>query len=265
LHMEGLVIQKMKVVILCGGMGQRMREYTDAVPKPLVSICGKPMLWHIMKIYSSYGFNDFVLLLGYKGEKIKQYFLNYKLNTNNFTLETDSGKIEMWDSANDRFKITFLDTGLKSMTGCRIKKAQQVIGHKPFMLTYGDGLSDININKLIEFHSKKERIATVTGINKKSQYGILKAHEGIATSFGEKQDYIGTINGGFFVLQPEVFNYLNEDEGCVFEDEPIKKLVQDGELAVYIHDGFWASADTQSDVLELNKRCKDIENLRKAR
>lgn len=251
----------MKVVILCGGKGQRMRDYTDIIPKPLVAVCGKPMLWHIMKRYSFYGYSDFVILLGYKGEKIKEYFLNYRLNTSDFTLETDSGKIEMINSLNDRFKITFVDTGLNSMTGSRIKKAQKVIGHGPFMLTYGDGLSDININKLTEFHNKKGRIATVTGINKKNQYGTLKIDDGIAKSFSEKKDCIGVINGGFFVLQPEVFNYLSEAEECVFEKEPMEGLANDGELAVYMHNGFWAAADTYSDILQLNKKCEGSENL----
>lgn len=245
----------MKVVILCGGKGMRMHQLTEDIPKPLVDIGGKPMLWHIMKTYKHYGFDDFVLLLGYKGEKIKEYFVNDKWKNHSFSIDTSTGKIDMLDKTED-WKITFLDTGINTMTGGRIKQAQHLLENNTFMLTYGDGLSDIDINKLIEFHKTKRKVATVTGIEKKSQYGTLTVQDDIAISFNEKETNIGIINGGFFVFEPEVFKYISDDDLCVFEKEPLEKLTRDNQLAVYNHKGFWSASDTYSDIVEVNTLCE---------
>jgi glucose-1-phosphate cytidylyltransferase len=242
----------MKVVILCGGKGTRMSEITNELPKPLTMIGDKPILWHIMKIYQNYGFNEFILLLGYKGDKIKEYFMDYEWKNNSFTMDSSTGDIKIL-GPREEWKITFVDTGLNTMTGGRIKKAQKYIGDESFLLTYGDGLSDVNLQELIQFHKAKGTIAVVTGIKKKSQFGTLTVNQGIAESFEEKTQTDGIINGGYFVLSPEVFNYLKDDDQCVFEEEPLKKLTQDRQLSVYLHDGFWTAIDTYKNVLDINK------------
>lgn len=242
----------MKVVILCGGKGTRMSELTTEIPKPLVQVGDKPILWHIMKIYQQYGFNEFVLLLGYKGEMIKEYFMNYEWRNNSFTIDSRTGKIKIFGER-EKWKITFVDTGINTMTGSRIKQAEDIIGNESFMLTYGDGLSDINLSELIQFHHKKGTIATVTGIQKKSQFGTMTVNQGIAESFEEKTKTEGMINGGFFIMKPEIFNYLTHHTNCVFEEEPMKKLTADGQLSVYQHDGYWTAIDTYKNVLEVNK------------
>lgn len=242
----------MKVVLLCGGKGTRMNEITEELPKPLALIGDKPILWHIIKIYQSYGFNDFILLLGYKGEKIKEYFMDYEWKNNSFTMDSSTGNIHIL-GPKETWRITFVDTGLDTMTGGRIKKAQKYIGDEPFLLTYGDGLCDINLHELIQFHNKQGTIATVTGIKKKSQFGMLTVHQGTAESFEEKAKTDGIINGGYFVLNPEVFSYLNDDSQCIFEEEPLKELTHDRQLSVYLHDGFWMAIDTYKNVLDINQ------------
>lgn len=243
----------MKVVILSGGKGTRMRELTESNPKPLSDIGGKPILWHIMKIYSHYGFNDFVLLLGYKGEKIKEYFMDYLWKSNSFKLDMSTGEVNIFGKP-ESWKINFIDTGLETMTGGRIKNAREYIGNETFMVTYGDGLADIDLDKLLKYHKSKGKIATVTGIYKKSQYGILSvSNEGIAEAFEEKKNTGEIINGGFFVFEPEIFDYLENDTSCVLEQEPLKNLVKDNQLAVYIHEGFWTAMDTFNDVTNVNK------------
>jgi glucose-1-phosphate cytidylyltransferase len=242
----------MKVVILCGGKGTRMSEVTNELPKPLALIGDKPILWHIMKIYQKYGFNEFILLLGYKGEKIKEYFMDYEWKNNSFTMDSSTGDIQLLGEP-EKWKITFVDTGLNTMTGSRIKRAQKYIGDESFMLTYGDGLSDVNLYELVKFHQTKGTIATVTGIQKKSQFGTLTVNQGMAESFAEKTQTEEIINGGFFVLKPEVFPYLTDETDCVFEEEPLRKLTQDRQLAVYLHDGFWTAIDTYKNVLEVNE------------
>jgi len=242
----------MKVVILSGGKGTRMRELTESIPKPLSDVGGKPILWHIMKIYSHYGFNDFLLLLGYKGEKIKEYFMDYKWKSNSFTLDMANGDVKILGETED-WKVNFLDTGLETMTGGRIKRVENYIGNETFMLTYGDGLADIDINKLLQYHKSKGKIATVTGIYKKSQYGILSVNDnGIAESFEEKKSTSEIINGGFFVFEPEIFRYLQNDSNCILEQDPLRNLAKDNELAVYIHEGFWTAMDTFNDVKNVN-------------
>ena len=236
----------MKVVILAGGKGIRMSQLTVNTPKPLCEVGGMPILWHIMKIYNQYGLDDFMFLLGYKGEKIKEYFVDYSWKRSSFLLDMESSNIDIY-SKPEPWKISFIDTGIETMTGGRIKKAET------FMLTYGDGLADINISELLEFHKKQGKIATVTGIYKKSQYGILTVDNGLAKSFEEKKNTEEIINGGFFVFEPEIFNYLDDDSGCVLEQNPLKKLVEDNELSVYIHDGFWTAMDTLNDINNVNK------------
>ncbi len=244
----------MKVVILCGGKGSRMRGGIEDLPKPLESIGEKPILWHIMKLYQHYGFNDFLLLLGYKGEKIKEYFVDYPWKSHDFILNMDSpeGGIQMLQNP-ENWKITFIDTGVNTMTGARIKRAQKYIGDESFMLTYGDGLADIDLHALLAFHKEKGKVGTVTGIQKKSQYGTLRIEEDVAQSFREKQQTEGTINGGFFVFNQEIFSYLTEDESCILEQEPMQNLVADRQLAVYDHQGLWIAIDTYKDLQEANQ------------
>ena len=246
----------MKVVMLCGGKGLRMHELTEDMPKPLAMVCGKPMLWHIMKTYKHYGFDDFILLLGYKGEKIKEFFMDYAWKQHSCRIDTQKGSLELLEKSED-WRILFLDTGMDTMTGSRIRRAGEYIGNETFMATYGDGLSDINLEKLLEYHKQKGRLATVTGIDKKTQYGTLTVKDGVAESFREKQSSSGIINGG-------VFDYLTDDTTCVLEQEPLQNLARDGQLAVYRHEGFWTACDTYNDIVQVNKLCeqgKDLWNI----
>lgn len=245
----------MKVVILCGGKGTRMREITEDVPKPLAMIGNKPILWHIMKIYAHYGFDDFILLLGYKGDKIKEYFMNYAWKNYNFVL--DRNGIPQLLEEPERWKITFIDTGTDTMTGGRIQQARPYIGEETFLLTYGDGLANVDIRKLLEFHRQKGKIATVTGISKKSQYGTLVVENNLAVSFQEKSQIEGMINGGFFVFNKEIFDYLKDDPACILEQEPMINLAKDRQLAVYFHDGFWTAMDTYKDIQSANEIWKN--------
>lgn len=240
----------MKVAILCGGKGTRMREITEDIPKPLAMIGNRPILWHIMKIYHHYGFNDFVLLLGYKSDLIKEYFVDYVWKSNSFILNRD-GSTEMLQSP-EKWKVTFLDTGEDTMTGGRINRAKEILGKECFMLTYGDGLANINLKRLLDFHRKKRCIATVTGIKKTNQYGVLAVENDIATDFTEKPPCNDIINGGFFVMNHQVFDYIADDDRCIFEKEPLVKLAKDQQLAVYRHDGFWTAMDTYKDVMDVN-------------
>lgn len=254
----------MKVAILCGGRGLRMNELTEDMPKPMANVCGRPMLWHIMKNYKHFGFDDFVLLLGYKGEKIKEYFMDYEWRNHNFKLDTVKETLEFFEPVED-WKITFLDTGSETMTGSRIRRAKDVLGNETFMLTYGDGLSDVDINKLLEYHRSMGKIATVTGVKKKTQYGILTIQDGLAKSFSEKEDLGAVINGGFFVFEPEIFDYI-DDNGtcCALEEAPLKNLAKDGELAVYLHEGFWTACDTYCDIININQLCNNGDSLWRA-
>ncbi|MEC1958496.1 glucose-1-phosphate cytidylyltransferase [Bacillus subtilis] len=242
----------MKAVILCGGKGTRMSEVTNDIPKPLAMIGCKPILWHIMKIYQYYGVNEFILLLGYKGEKIKEYFLDYEWKHNSLTLDSSTGEVQMLGQP-ETWKITFLETGEDTLTAGRILQAKDYIGDETFLLTYGDGLANINLFHLISYHQTKGAAATVTGIDKVSQFGTLTVEDGMAKTFSEKTSSDGIINGGFFVLSPKVFDYLPKDGNTMFEDEPLKNLAKDGELAVYRHYGFWTAIDTYKNLLEVNK------------
>ncbi len=240
----------MKVLILCGGKGLRMKELTEDGPKPLAQIGNKPILWHIMKYYYAHGFKDFVLLLGYKGDKIKEYFMDYEWKNSSFILNED-GSYELFKQP-EKWNITFLDTGLETMTGGRIAKAKDIVGDEPFMLTYGDGLADIKLHELLKFHQDSGKIATVTGIQKQNQYGVLTVKDNIAVDFVEKPLSNDIINGGFFVCNKEIFDYVQDQENCIFEREPMVNLAQGKQLAVYDHKGSWMAIDTYKDIVDAN-------------
>jgi glucose-1-phosphate cytidylyltransferase len=243
----------MKVVILCGGMGTRLREYTENIPKPLVEVGGRPILWHIMKLYSSFGYNEFILCLGYKGEMIKQYFMDYKSWKNkDFTLHLDKNShIEDHDSPEEEWKITFVDTGLETNTGGRIRKIEKYITEEEFFATYGDGLSSINLNELLAFHRQKNKTATITCVQPLSQFGIIEIDQNsVITNFKEKPPLDHWVNGGFFVFKKEFFNYL--ENNSVLEKEPFERASKKGEIAAYKFKGFWKCMDTFKDSQDLN-------------
>lgn len=244
------------VVILCGGMGTRLREETEYRPKPLVEVGGRPILWHIMKMYGSHGFKRFVLCLGYKGEMIKQYFLNYRLTTRNFTLCLESNEEPIVESNGEpeEWTITFADTGTSAMTGARVKRIEHYIDSNEFMLTYGDGVSNINICELLKFHRSHGKLATVTAVHPLARFGELVIQGSRVVQFAEKPQAVdGFINGGFFVFNREVFSYLSDHEACVLEREPLERLAADGELMTYHHGGFWHCMDTYRDLQVLNQ------------
>jgi len=246
--------KNIKVVILCGGMGTRLREETEYRPKPLVEIGGKPMLWHIMKIYAYYGFKDFVLCLGYKGKMIKDYFLNYGTMNSDFTLNLGTNNINFHNSYKEKdWIITFAETGKNAMTGARIKRIEKYIDSELFMLTYGDGVADINLQELLEFHKSHNKIGTVTGVSPSSRFGELVVAKDQVKKFSEKpQVKEGFINGGFFVFNKRIFNYLEDNDNCIFEKKPLEDLASDGELMIYKHKGFWQCMDTYRDLQLLN-------------
>ena len=245
----------MKVVILCGGMGTRLREETEYRPKPMVEIGGRPILWHIMKIYAHYGFNEFILCLGYKGWMIKEYFLNYAMMNGDFTLEIGKkNNIHFHNNQSEEgWKVTLAETGLNSQTGSRVKQIEKYIDEDTFMLTYGDGVANINIPELLDFHRKHSKIGTVTGICPPSRFGELFVKDERVCSFTEKpQSFAGVISGGFFVFNRAVFDYIDNDDSCIFERKPMEDLSSDGELMVYTHKGFWQCMDTYRDYVYLN-------------
>lgn len=242
----------MKVVILCGGMGTRISEETEHKPKPMVEIGGKPILWHIMKTYSFYGFNEFILCLGYKGEMIKEYFLNFELMNSDFTVcyGNSEKNVQVHNSAGiEDWKVTLVDTGLHTLPGSRIKKIEPFIDSENFMLTYGDGVADIDIARLNEFHSAHEQVATVTGVKPLARFGVLRTDADKVIEFSEKpQTEEGYINGGFFVLNRKVFDYIDSGENCYFERQSLVRLAQSGELMIYRHNGYWHCMDTVRDM-----------------
>lgn len=244
----------MKVVIFAGGLGTRISEETETRPKPMVNIGGKPILWHIMKIYSQFGFNDFIVCLGYKGYMIKEYFMHYYLHNSDITIEVGSNKMEVHSTNTEAFKVTLVETGLNTKTAGRLKKVQKYIGDEDFMLTYGDGVADIDINALIAFHKKHGKTATVTAIQPEARFGGMALDEsGKVVHFKEKPKGDGKwINGGFFVLKPSVFDYLEKDvEEVMWEDSPMETLANDGQLIAYRHTGFWKCMDAMRDKIEL--------------
>lgn len=248
----------MKVVILCGGKGTRLREETEYKPKPLVTVGGRPLLWHIMKTYSHYGFREFVLCLGYKGEMIREYFLKFEELANDCTLTLRRNGTEriVHHAPNnlEDWSITFVDTGQETMTGSRIARIRSHLNPtEPFLWTYGDGVSDVDLGKLVAFHAEHGKIATITGMHQNSRFGILEIDGDRVTSFSEKPQLEGYINGGYGVLSPKIFDYLNPDGDTVLEQTPLKTLAQQGQLGVYRHEGFFFAVDTYKDYEELNR------------
>jgi len=245
-----------KVIILCGGLGTRLREETEFRPKPMVEIGERPILWHIMKIYAYYGFKDFVLCLGYKGEMIKKYFYNYEILNNDFTIELgDDKNIEIHSNYNEKgWRITLVDTGNKALKGARLKRVEKYIDGDQFMMTYGDGVADIDISSLLAFHHSHGKLATVTGINPASRFGELIINGNSVKAFNEKPENTSRfISGGFFVFNKGIFDYLSTDENCDLEIGPLEKIAREGQLMVYKHTGSWACMDTLRDMDYLNK------------
>ncbi len=237
----------MKVVILAGGFGTRLSEETYFKPKPMVEIGGKPILWHIMKIYSTYGFNEFIICLGYKGEVIKDYFSNYFLYNSDITIDFEKNIINYHNMRTEPWKVTLVDTGLYTQTGGRIKRIQPYVGNETFMLTYGDGVADVNIKELVEFHKSHGKLATITAVQPPGRFGALELEGERVINFKEKpKGDEAWINGGFFVLEPEVFDYIEGDE-TIWEREPLERLAREGELIAYKHKGFWQCMDTLRD------------------
>ena len=246
----------MKVVILCGGFGTRLKEETELKPKPMIKIGRMPILWHIMKTYAHYGFREFILCLGYKAEVIKEYFYNYEVLSNDFTIVLGTKNIEVHSNHSEGgWKITLVDTGLNAMTGARVKRIKRFIDEDTFLLTYGDGVTDLDINKLLQYHKSHGKVGTVTGVHPPSQYGELAIHGDQVLSFSEKQKkQNNSINGGYFVLNRKFFNYLTDDDNCVLERDPLEKLASDGQLKVFQHKGFWQCMDANRDYKYLNER-----------
>ncbi len=245
----------MKVLLLAGGFGTRLSEETDVKPKPMLDIGGKPILWHIMKTYSHYGFNDFVILLGYKGYYIKEYFANYFLHQSDVTIDISDGSMEIHNNSSEPWKVTLLDTGLDSMTGGRIKRAQDFVGKEPFMLTYGDGVADINIAKLLKFHQSHGKSMTMTSAQPDGRFGALNIDDNNKVKeFKEKPKGDGSwINAGYFVCEPKVFDYIVDGDSSVFEQESLMNLAKDGEVHTYKHHDFWMPMDTLRDKHKLNE------------
>ena len=237
----------MKVLILAGGFGSRLSEYTDIIPKPMVQIGGIPIIWHIMNRYSMYGYKDFIIALGYKSQIIKEYFLNYSQVNADFKINLKSGEITSFENNKVDWNVTLVDTGQETLTGGRVKRLQSLIGNEKFMLTYGDGVADINIKKLYEFHNQKNKIATVTAVRPAARFGELVIDKNMVKSFMEKPQLdSGWINGGFFVFEPEIFSYI-EDDQTILERSPLEKLAKAGQLNSYKHNGFWHCMDTKRD------------------
>ena len=245
----------MKVLLLAGGLGTRLSEETDIKPKPMVDIGGKPILWHIMKTYSHHGFNEFVILLGYKGYYIKEYFSNYFLHQSDVTIDISDGSMEIHNNSSEPWKVTLLDTGLDSMTGGRIKRAQDFIGSEPFMLTYGDGVADINISELVKFHQSHGKSMTMTSAQPDGRFGALDIDDNNKVKeFKEKPKGDGSwINAGYFVCEPKVFDYIVDGDSSIFEQESLMNLAKDGEVHTYKHHDFWMPMDTLRDKHKLNE------------
>ncbi len=245
----------MKVIILAGGLGTRLGEETTLKPKPMVEIGGYPILWHIMKIYSYYGFNDFIILTGYKSHVIKEYFVNYYQQYSDITVDLAKNSVEIHRTRSEPWKVTMLYTGRDTMTGGRIKRAQEYVGNEPFMLTYGDGVSDVDIDALIQSHKKSGKLCTMTAVQLAGRFGALVIKDdNMITSFMEKpKGEESWINGGFFVCQPEVFDYIENDTSSIFERAPLENLARNGQLNAYKHCGFWQPMDMLRDKIELTK------------
>lgn len=245
----------MKVVILAGGFGTRISEESYLKPKPMLEIGGKPILWHIMKEYSHYGFNDFIICCGYKQHVIKEWFADYYLYNSDVTFDfTQENKMTVHNNVSEPWKVTLVDTGLNTMTGGRVKRVQKYIGDETFMLTYGDGVCDVNISDLLEFHKKQGKIATLTAVSVAQRFGILEIQEDqTITSFREKNADDGSrINGGYMVLEPQIFDYI-EGDSTVFEKGPLERVAAEGQLSSYTFDGYWQCMDTKREMDKLNE------------
>jgi len=246
----------MKVVIFAGGMGTRISEESHLKPKPMIEIGGKPILWHIMKLYSSFGYNDFIVCLGYKGYVIKEYFINYFYHNSNVTIELRNNKIQVHNTEAESFRVTLVDTGLDTKTAGRLQQVKQYLGDEDFMLTYGDGLTDINIRSLVDFHKSHNKIATMTAIIPEGRFGTISiGQDNVVKDFKEKPiNDNHWINGGFFVLGPKVFDYLQGDmSNVMWEQQPMQRLTTDGQLVTYKHNGFWKCMDALRDKVELEE------------
>jgi glucose-1-phosphate cytidylyltransferase len=244
----------MKVLVLCGGQGTRLREETEFRPKPLVDIGGRPILWHVMKLYAHYGHRNFVLCLGYRGDMIKEYFLNYEAMTNDFTINLGRLHAVAYHAAHQEqnFSVTLADTGPSTMTGGRVRRAQKYVKGDTFMVTYGDGVADVNVEQLLDFHRRHGRLATITTVRPLSRFGMLNlGDDGAVTRFTEKPRLDGWASAGFFVFERRVFDYLDGDD-CVLEREPLERLAAEGELMAYRHEGFFFAMDTYREYLALN-------------
>ncbi len=244
----------MKVVIFAGGRGTRISEESSLRPKPMIEIGGKPILWHIMKIYAAYGHTEFIICLGYKGWMIKEYFANYFLHNADITVDLSDNSLEVHNNNAEPFKISLIDTGLDTMTAGRLRRILPYVGNERFMLTYGDGVCNININELLQFHQQHGKLCTMTAIQATSRFGVIRMNElGIINSFEEKPEESGTwINGGFFVIEPGIADYLkNNADEVLWERQPMNDLAKDAEIAAYKHHGFWKCMDTLRDKEEL--------------
>jgi glucose-1-phosphate cytidylyltransferase len=245
----------MQVVILCGGLGTRLREETEFRPKPMIEVGGRPLLWHIMKIYAHYGHHEFVLCLGYKGDQIKQYFLNYETMTRDITVRLGPAPhVTLYGPAVEPWTVTLADTGQTAMTGTRVKRVERYVKDDTFMLTYGDGVADVNLESLVAFHRSHGRIATVTGMRPPSRFGELVTRGAQVVEFSEKPSVSqGYVSGGFFVFNRAIFDYLSDDDHCVLEREPLERLTKDGQLEMHAHDGYFQCMDTPRDLHHLNE------------
>lgn len=247
----------MKVVILAGGFGTRISEESHLKPKPMIEIGDKPILWHIMKYYSQYGYNDFIICLGYKSYVIKEFFSNYFLYSSDITFNLSSNQMEIHNSIAENWNVTLIETGLNTMTGGRIKRIEKYIGNESFLLTYGDGVSNVNIKEVVDFHKQHKKLATLTTVKPEGRFGFLEIEQNHIKTFREKSKTdTGWINAGFMVLEPEIIQYITDDE-CVFEREPLERIAQDGELMAYKHSGFWQCMDTQRDKKKLEQLWMD--------
>jgi len=249
----------MKVIILAGGFGTRLGNLTSAIPKPMVEVGGKPILWHIMKTYAHYGLKDFVICLGYKGHVIKDYFLHYDANNNDFTIDLSDNSVDFHNDHDEAdWKVTLVDTGLNTLKGGRVKRIERYLDDDVNLLTYGDGVANIDINDLVAFHHKHGKIATITGVHPPARFGELIAKGNVLTSFEEKsQTSHGMINGGYMVINEAILNYLTEAESCDFEGGVLETLARQGDIAVYKHMGMWACMDHERDLKNLEKLWKD--------
>jgi len=243
----------MKAVILAGGLGTRLSEETDVRPKPMVEIGGYPIIWHIMKIYYRYGVRDFVVCLGYKGYMIKEYFVNYWRHASDVTVNTRTGDVSVHRHFSEDWNVSLIDTGQNTMTGGRLRRVREHLGDEDFFLTYGDGVADVDIDALLSFHHRQNKLATITAVRPPGRFGALHIEDGVVSRFLEKPDGDGgVINGGFFVLSPKVIDLISDDD-TVWEREPLERLAADGQLSAYLHDGFWQPMDTLRDKHQLEQ------------